>query len=275
MALPPYMTRPERIWHYTLLGICALVFLFLAAPILAMIPFSFNTEPYFTYPMPGVSLRWYSYVLTSAAWQRAATNSLIVAVGTTALAMLLGTLAALGLSRASGRLKQALMALLISPMIVPTVIAAIGMYFFFARLNLVSTYVGLIMAHTVVALPFVVITVTATLVGFDKNMYRAGASLGAGPVTVFRQIILPLIFPGFTAGAIFAFVTSFDEAVMVLFLAGPEQHTLPREMWKGVREEISPAILAVACLLVATSLLVLVLLEWVRRHNERLRGVRS
>ena len=265
MALPAVMTPLERAWHYTLWAICGLVFLFLVVPILVVMPLSFNAEPFFTYPMPGYSLRWYQEIFFAPGWRRAAENSMIIAVATTVLATALGTLAALGLNHAEFPLKQAVVGFLISPLIVPIVIAAIGMFFFFARLDL---------AHTALAAPFVVILVSATLAGFDKNHTRAGASLGANPVQVFRRVTMPLIMPGIASGAVLAFVTSFDEVVVVLFLAGPEQHTLTREMWKGVREQINTAILALCCLLVVVSLILLVSMEALRRRSQRLRGLK-
>ena len=274
MALPAVMTPLERAWHYTLWAICGLVFLFLVVPILVVMPLSFNAEPFFTYPMPGYSLRWYQEIFFAPGWRRAAENSMIIAVATTVLATALGTLAALGLNHAEFPLKQAVVGFLISPLIVPIVIAAIGMFFFFARLDLAYTIPGIVLAHTALAAPFVVILVSATLAGFDKNHTRAGASLGANPVQVFRRVTMPLIMPGIASGAVLAFVTSFDEVVVVLFLAGPEQHTLTREMWKGVREQINPAILALCCLLVVVSLILLVSMEALRRRSQRLRGLK-
>jgi putative spermidine/putrescine transport system permease protein len=248
--------------------------MFLAAPVLVVIPLSFNVEPYFSYPMPGLSLRWYQEVLGSEAWQRAALNSVLIAALATGLAMCLGTLAALGLSRARFRFKALALGIIMSPLIMPVIVTAVGIYFFFAPLHLIGTYTGIILGHTVLAAPFVVLTVTATLTGLDRNLTKAAASLGAGPLRVFANVTMPLMLPGLVAGALFAFVTSFDEAVIVLFLAGPEQHTLPIEMWKGVRENISPAILAVACLLVCVSFLALLSAEWLRRRVPRARGSR-
>jgi putative spermidine/putrescine transport system permease protein len=273
MRLPPYTTIAERAWHYTLRLICGLVFLFLTLPLLAVIPLSFNADPYFTYPMPGLSLRWYNAVFAAESWRHAAMNSLIIAFSTMFLSLALGIPAAIGLNRSNFRFKPALIGFLISPMIVPVVITAVGVYFFFARLDLVSTYAGLILAHSALATPFVVIAVSATLSGFDYNLVRAGLSLGASPLTVFFRVTMPIIMPGLVTAALFAFITSFDEVVVTFFLAGIEQHTLPREMWKGVREEINPTILAVACLLTIVSITSLSLLEWARRHNRRLRGL--
>jgi putative spermidine/putrescine transport system permease protein len=273
MRLPAYATAPERIWHWALRLICGLVLLFLALPMAAVIPLSFNGEPFFAYPIHVFSMRWYNAVLASDSWRHAALNSLIVAVCTTVLSLLLGTSAAIGLNRSNFRFKPVIMGFLISPMIVPVVIIAVGIYFFFAKLDLVSTYVGLVLAHSALATPFVVIAVTATLAGFDHNLVRAGRGLGASPLTVFFRVTMPIIMPGLVTAALFAFITSFDEVVVTFFLAGIEQHTLPRQMWKGVREEINPSILAVACLLLITSVTFLSLLEWTRRRNRRLRGL--
>jgi putative spermidine/putrescine transport system permease protein len=167
------------------------------------------------------------------------------------------------------------MSVLISPLIVPVIISAVGMFFFYARLGMTGSFVGIILAHSVLATPFVIITVTATLSGFDRSLLRAGASLGAKPQTVFFQIMLPLILPGVISGALFAFVTSFDEVVVVLFIAGPDQRTLPRQMFSGIREMISPTITAAASVLIVLSVAMLASLEMLRRRNERLRGIKS
>jgi putative spermidine/putrescine transport system permease protein len=248
------------------------VFAFLILPILAIVPISFSAGEWLTYPLPGLSLRWYEDFLSSEMWLHSLRNSLIVASATTVLATGLGTLAALGLARASFPLKGLVMAVLISPMIVPIVITAVGVYFFFAAWGLVNTYLGLIFAHTVLAAPFVVITVTSAMQGFDRNLGRAGSSLGANPPTVFFRITLPLILPGVVSGALFAFATSFDEVVVALFLAGPAQRTLPRQMFSGIRENISPTITAAATLLIVVSVLLMTALELLRRRAERLRG---
>jgi putative spermidine/putrescine transport system permease protein len=275
MALPPYASPLQRVWHYAFRLFCGLVFLFLVAPILAIVPLSFNQEPYFTYPMPGWSLQWYVEFFTSAQWQLAFKNSVIVGVSSTLLAAILGTTAALGLSQARFPLKGLVIATLISPMVVPIVITAVGMYFFYARLGLTTTLPGIILAHAALGLPFVVITVTATLAGFDQTLVRAGQSLGAGPTRVFFTVTLPLILPGVISGALFAFATSWDEVIVVLFLAGTPQHTLPRRMWSGIRELLSPTILAVATILVVLSVLLMIATEMLRRRSERLRGIRT
>jgi putative spermidine/putrescine transport system permease protein len=257
------------------LVLCALVLLFLIAPILVIMPLSFNSEPYFTYPMPGLSMRWYEDFFQDPRWLNALKSSVFIGLAATALSMVLGTLAALGLSRANFPYRAWVMAFLISPMIVPVVITAVGMYFFFANLGLNNTYFGIILAHTALATPFVVITVTATLTGFDQSLIRAGASLGAPPMTVFRKVTFPLILPGMISGALFAFVTSFDEVVVVLFIASPDQRTLPKQMFSGIREQISPTITAAATLLVLSAAVMLVTVELLRRRSERLRGISS
>jgi putative spermidine/putrescine transport system permease protein len=275
MSVPVYAGPIERVWYYVHRIYCGAVLLFLIAPILAVMPLSFNSVPFFTYPMPGLSLRWYQDFFLTDRWQGALHNSLFVASSTTVLAMILGTLAALGLSRPNFPLRTAVMSLLISPIIVPVVITAVGMYFFFAEVGLLNTYTGLILAHTVLASPFVVITVTATLIGFDHSLSRAGASLGASPTTVFFKVILPLILPGMISGALFAFGTSFDEVVVVLFVASPEQRTLPKVMFAGIREMISPTITAAATVLILVSIAMLTTVELLRRRSDRLRGIRN
>jgi len=265
----------ERVWHWTLWLFCVLVLAFLVLPILVIVPLSFSAGSFLTFPLPGLSLRWYEEFFTSDAWQLSLRNSVIVASATTGLATTLGTLAALGLTRADLPGKQALIGLILSPLVVPLVIIAVGVYFFYAPLGLTGSLLGLTLAHTALAVPFVVITVTATLQGFDPNQARAGASLGASPRVVFFRITLPLILPGVISGALFAFVTSFDEVVIALFLTGPEERTLPRQMFNGIRENISPVIAAAATILIALSTLLLVTLELLRRRNERLRGLRG
>jgi len=285
MALPSYAGPVERVWYYAYRLICAAIFFFLIVPILVIIPLSFNAEPYFTFTpemlsfkASGYSLRWYQDIINNDQWLHSIKNSFIIGISATVLATAFGTVAALGLSRAELPFKRLLMAVLISPMIVPLIISAAAMFFFYSApfgsdFALTHTYAGVILAHAALGTPFVVITVTATLVGFDKNLIRASNSLGADSVTTFFKVIMPLILPGVISGALFAFVTSFDEVVVVLFMAGFEQRTIPRQMWAGIREQISPTILAVATLLICLSTILLATIELLRRRNERLRGV--
>ncbi len=212
-------------------------------------------------------------VWNNAAWVRAAKNSVIIGVSSTVVATVLGTVAALGLSRPEMPYRRAIMAILISPMIVPIIITATGLFFFYSATGLAGSYVGVVLAHATLGIPFVIITVTATLVGFDRSLTRAAASLGASPTTTFFKVTMPLILPGVISGALFAFVTSFDEVVVVLFVAAHDQQTIPRQMWNGIREQISPAILSVATILVIVSVLLLATVELLRRRSERLRGI--
>jgi putative spermidine/putrescine transport system permease protein len=284
--LPPYIGPLGKTWYITFRVICGAILLFLIMPILVIIPLSFNSEPYFTYPMPGFSLRWYEDFFVgeqSDVWQLAVKNSVIVAIFSTIIATALGTVAAVGLSNSRLPAKTFLMGLLISPMIVPLVITAVGMYFFYSSLGftprqLSEIWSGLhllpvIVAHAALGTPFVVITVTATLVGFDQSLIRASASLGSDGLRTFFKITVPLVMPGMISGALFAFITSFDEVVVVLFLAGIEEYTIPRRMFSGIREQISPTILAVATVLVVLSIGLLTALELLRRRNERMRGL--
>lgn len=275
MPASTYASPMEKGWYYLHRLICGAVLLFLIAPILVIIPLSFNSVPFFTYPMPGLSLRWYQEFFLASQWQVALYNSIFVAVSVTLLSTTLGTFAALGLSRPNFPWRTAVMGLLISPIIVPVVITAVALYFFYAQVGLLNSYAGVILAHTTIATPFVVITVTATLKGFDHSLTRAAAGLGAPPITIFFKVTMPLILPGMISGALFAFGTSFDEVVLALFIASVEQRTLPRTMFSGIREEISPTITAAATVLILFSIAMLTTVELLRRRSERLRGVRN
>lgn len=274
-ALPPSATTGQRVWHWALWVITCLLLGFLVLPILVIVPLSFSSGSFLSYPLPGFSMRWYEELWVDEVWRRALLNSLIVAFFTVTMATTLGTLAALGLWRAKLPGRAAIMALLISPMIVPLVIVAAGAYFFFAPLGLTGSLSGLVIAHTALASPFVLITVSATLQGFDANLVRAASSLGANPATAFRRVTLPIIAPGVISGGLFAFVTSWDEVVVAIFLTGPAERTLPRQMFDGIRENISPTIAAAATLLVALSVLLMVTMELLRRRSARLRGVEA
>jgi putative spermidine/putrescine transport system permease protein len=275
MAGQARRTLEEKFWIALLWGASVAVFVFLLAPILAIVPLSFNSREFLTYPLSGFSLRWYEQFFTSAEWMRAFKNSFLIGGFATLLATGLGTLAAIGLTQADFRGKGLVMAVLLSPMIVPVIIVAVGFYFFFAPLGLTGSYLGLILAHAALGAPFVVVTVTATLQGFDRSLTRAAASLGAGPATAFFRVVLPLIGPGVASGALFAFAASFDEVVVVLLVAAPEQRTLPREMFSGIRENFSPVITAVATVMIAVSIVLLVTLEALRRRSEALRGAKG
>jgi len=266
-----YRSPVQVAWHYAHRVLCGLVLLFLIVPVLVIVPLSFNDGTFLIYPLNGFSTRWYAEFFGSAEWMRSLRNSLIVAPVATLLAMVLGTLAAIGLTRGQFRGKQLIMSLVISPMVVPVVIVGVASYLCFAPLGLGNSYLSLILVHAVLGVPFVIITVSATLQGFNYSLVLAAANLGASPVTTFFRVTLPLIAPGVISGALFAFATSFDEVVVTLFLAGPEQATLPRQMFSGIRENLSPTIAAAATLLIGFSVLLLLALEWLRGRSERLR----
>ena len=264
-------TVGQRLASAGLGALTALVLLFLVAPILIIVPLSFSSGSFFYYPLPGFSLRWYRDFFTSSFWLPSVWNSLIVGSVATLSATVLGTLAALGIWRARFPGQALVLALLISPMVVPVIIIAVGVYFAFAPLGLTNGYSGLILAHTTLAAPFVVVTVLATLSGFDRTLIRAAESLGASPVTTFRRVTLPLILPGVLSGAVFAFAASFDEVVVALLMAGPGQRTLPRQMFAGINDNISLTIAAAATMLIAISLVLMIAVGLLRRRSERLR----
>ena len=293
MALPNYATPVQRTYYYAYLVFCGIVFFFLIAPLVAIIPISFSRSPFMLFtegmlawpPDPEAwSFRWYRYMVgictdknlttpCSNRWMVGTVNSFFVGTVSTLIATALGTLAALGLSRPHMPYKGLIMSILISPMIVPLIITSACMFCFYAKVNLVYTFTGIILAHVALSTPFVVITVTATLVGFDTNMTKASQSLGARPVRTFFKVIMPLILPGVISGALFAFITSFDEVVIVMFMASLDQLTIPKQMWAGIRQEISPVILCMATCLVALSIFLLTTVELLRRRSEKLRGI--
>ncbi len=261
---PAYATLPDKIGWYALRGLGVLVLLYLLLPILVIMPLSFSSSSFLAYPMPGWSLQWYDNLFSSEEWARATRNSFIVAPAATLLATILGTMAAVGLARVNFRGKGLLMSLLIAPMVVPVVVVGVSTYLFFARLGLNDSYLGLILVHAALGAPFVLTTVLATLQGFNDNLVRASLSLGAGQLETFFRITLPIIAPGVISGALFAFATSFDEVVVTLFIAGPQQVTLPRQMFTGIRENINPTIAAVATLLIIFTTALMLGLEWLR-----------
>jgi putative spermidine/putrescine transport system permease protein len=298
LNFPPYATGLEIAWFFAFRAICVAIFVFLVAPILVIIPLSFNKESFFSFTSDmlalkpeAYSLKWYRDIFANgmlapdaplsldwfkdswmrSQWMIALKNSVFVGVSATAVATTLGTLASVGLSRPEMPYRGLITGLLISPMIVPIVITAAGMFFFFSQIGLSQTYLGLVLAHALLGTPFVVITVTATLTSFDRSLMRAAANLGANPLTAFFKVQMPLILPGIISGGLFAFITSFDEVVVVLFLAEPDQRTIPRQMWSGLREQVSPTILAVANILILISLVLLMSLELTRRRMERLK----
>ncbi len=278
--IPAYFGFWHRLGGWLLQLSSWLVLLLLILPILVIVPLSFNVEPFFSFTegmlrleAEAYSLRWYRAIFDDPKWILAIQNSFFIGFFATLIATALGTCAAVGLARDEMPMRRLITALLLSPMIVPLIITAAGMFFFYADLGLAGTHLGVILAHAALGTPFVIITVTATLTGFDYSLVRAAINLGATPLRVFFDIIMPLIRPGVISGALFAFITSFDEVVVILFMAGPQQRTIPRQMFSGLREQINPSILAIATLLILVSIALLVTIELLRRRAERLRGI--
>lgn len=260
-------------WPVYALGLAVAIFLVL--PTLIVLPLSFNAEPYFTYPLRGVALGWYVEVLTSPRWTHAILNSMIVAVSSAVIATIIGTLAAVGLWAGPPRLRQALLLLLLSPLVVPVVVFGAGFFYLATRAGLADSLAGLVWAHVVLGIPFVVAVVSASLEQFDPVLVRAARSLGAENGTIFRRVMLPIIAPGVITGSIFAFVTSWDEIVVGMFLiSNSSLYTLPRVMWSGLRENLSPAIIALAALLTLLSLALMLAVERLRGRTQANSGRR-
>jgi putative spermidine/putrescine transport system permease protein len=249
--------------------ICALIFFFLIMPIFVIIPISFSSARFLQFPPQGFSLQWYADYFGSRTWISATILSFQVGILTMICATSLGTLASLALVRGNFKGKKLLYGLLLSPMIIPFIIVGVALYYFFSEIHLIGTIWGLVIAHTCLALPFVVVNVTATLQGFDVTLERAALSLGANRLTTFRKVTFPLIRPGVITGALFAFITSFDEVVIAIFISGARAVTLPKQMWDGIRVSINPTISAVASLLIAFSIFLLLSTEMLRRYSER------
>ena len=249
-----------------------LVLLFLMAPVLIVLVLSFSSARFLSFPPPGLSLQWYGHFFSTAAWTDAAITSLWIGLVVTALSILLGTPAAIGLVRGDFPGKKAVNGLILSPIIVPGIIVAIGVYYAYARFQLVGNPLALVLAHTCLAVPFVVINVASALTGVDPRLEQAARNLGAGPLATFRQVTLPLVQPGIFAGAIFAFSTSFDELLVALFVSGSTAVTLPRRIWEQIRFDIEPTIAAASSLLIGLTFGLMLIAELLRRRAERLRS---
>jgi putative spermidine/putrescine transport system permease protein len=242
----------------------ALVLLFLALPILVVVLLSVSSATYLHFPPPGLSLRWYQTYFESAEWLESTALSLGVAASVVLLSTVLGTSAALGLARMPARLRMLAGGLILSPLIVPVIVVAIGVYYAYARYGILGQPWALVAAHTCLAVPFVVISVSASLAALDRRLERAALSLGASRWGAFRQITLPLIRPGVLAGALFAFLTSFDELVVALFLSNGRTVTLPRRMWDDIRFAMDPTIAAVSTLVVVITVAMLAGAHWAK-----------
>jgi putative spermidine/putrescine transport system permease protein len=250
--------------------ICFLVFVFMIMPVFIVIPISFSNDIAMHFPPREWGLRLFKGYLSSETWMRSTQNSFQTAVPVMLLATFLGTLASLSLVRGKYRAKQYWYALILSPIIIPVIISAASTYFFFAKLKLIGTITGLVLAHSVLAIPYVVIVMTSTLKGFDERLEQASMSLGAGRVRTFFNVTFPMIRPGIMTALLFAFITSFDELVGAMFICGVKAVTLPKQMWDGIRDEISPIIAAIAALLIGLTVLLMLSTVALRRRQERL-----
>ena len=238
--------------------------LFLLAPILVVVPMSFSTAISFAFPPPGYWLGYYKKFFTSEEWLEPAFNSLVIAVGAMVLTMLLVLPAAFGYVRYRFRGKTLVNLLIMSPLVVPHVVSALAYYGFLGKAKLTGTHLGVIVAHGVLAVPVAFLVITATLKGFDPNLERAAMSSGAGPLRTFFHVTLPVLRPGMLVGALFAFLSSFNEAVVALFIAGRGAATLPKKMYESIRLESDPVIAVVSTLLVSAVVLGVLLSVFMR-----------
>jgi putative spermidine/putrescine transport system permease protein len=250
------------------------VILFLVLPVFVIIPMSFSSAQYLTFPPPGFSLRWYGKFFGDAQWLDSLRLSLTVGVLTTLLSLVLGGMSAVALGKSRFRGKAAAQNFLLLPMVMPTIIVAIAVYGFESKIGLIGTMPGLVVAHTILACPFIIVTLLSALTTLDPNLENAALSLGANPAAAFFRVTLPVIKPALLSGALFAFITSFDEIVVTLFISGVSAVTLPKKMWDGVRTQIDPTISAISSILIVgiVSILVGVNVANLRREG---RGVKE
>ena len=255
--------------HVALYTICGFIAFYLILPILIVFPMSFSSAEFLTFPPPGFSLKWFQRYFSDSAWLQPTYMSLQIAILTMLLSSVLGTLAANSLVRTRFWGKTAANNLILAPMIIPVIIISISLYGFFSKIGLLGSRAGLVLGHTMICVPFVVITVSASLKGFDESLEKAAMICGATRLKAFMKITFPMIRPGMISGALFAFIISFDEIVISMFLCGIETRTLPLKMWEGIRMEISPVISAVSTLLICLSVILLVLTEFIRRKTQK------
>ncbi len=258
------MTRPGLFTKAAVAAVTA----FLVAPILVISVLSFSASRYLKFPPPGYSLRWYQNLIEDSSWRLALLTSVEVAIPVTLLATFLGTAAAVGLARSQSRAKEVLLSLTLTPMIVPSIVTAVAAFLWFAPVHLIETRIALVLSHTAIAIPLVVLSVSASLQGVEHSLELCARSLGATPFLAFRKITLPQIRSGILGGSLFAFITSFDEPIIALFIAGTRTVTLPKRMWDGIRYEIDPTVSAVSTLIVLfTSILVVLAFRFSPRRT--------
>jgi len=261
-------TKKLNLGRMLLWGVVLMVLFFLAIPLFVVFPISLSSSSYLEFPPKSLSWQWYQNYFSSHVWVSATALSFRVGLMVMIVASVFGTLAAFGFNRANVRWKSGIFVFLLSPMIIPHIVISVGIYSLFAKLRLIENYWGLVIGHSVIATPFVFINVFATLQGFDKTLERASASLGAHPLKTFYHVTFPLIRPGIFVGALFAFLTSFDELVISMWVSGA-RHTLPVQMWMDVRLEINPTLAAVSSLLITLSILTFFTAGLIRRRTER------
>jgi putative spermidine/putrescine transport system permease protein len=246
------ISRPVRFGAWAIVA-------FLILPVSVVIPISLTDHRYLSLPEERLSLEHFQNLFTSIEWLSSIGQSFVIALASTAIALVAGTLCAIGCWRVDPRLGNLVRILMLLPIMIPTIIYALGLYRLWIDLRLLDTYTGIVIAHAVTAIPYIVITVSTSLAGFDPRLEQAARSLGASVPQTLRKVILPSILPGILSGGIFAFVHSWDELVIVLFIASRAVFTLPRRMWDGINEHLDPTMAAVAVVLVAVSTGLLVL----------------
>lgn len=248
--------------------VTAIILAFLLVPIALIFPVSFTDSLYLRFPPSGFSLQWYRELIDSTYWTSATWLSLRVAPVSMILAVILGTLGAIALARGQFALKNVGFMFILSPIIVPVIVTAVALYYFYSQLGLVGSYWGLVIGHTIGSIPVVVVMVAASLKGFDVNLEYAAMSLGANPVRAFLQITLPIIRPAIIVSSFFAFIHSFDEVVIASFVGGATNATLPMRMWVDVRQDIKPTLAAVSSLLIAFTIVILLATEFIQRRRQ-------
>jgi putative spermidine/putrescine transport system permease protein len=261
--------KPVTLRTATMYSYAALLLAFMLVPLLIIVPMSLTSGNALTFPTPGYSLRWYQELIDDPRWLNSFWNSIIIGVSATLLSCALGIPAAIGIAWGEFPGKRLIYAIVATPLVAPVVIVGVAAFSFFAELGLAGQKSAIILTHTALAVPVVLTTVVASLSRFDRTLVRAAESLGAGMGRVFFKVILPLISPGVVTGAIIAFIISFDEVVVASFLSTGEERTLPRMIFSGVRESVSPAIASVAVLLVVFSAVLLGIVGWLQSRTTR------
>jgi len=273
MPSPKISDPNKNIWfNLFFYCLCTLILLFLVLPLFIVIPISFSSSEFLQFPPEELSLKWYKNFFGSDIWMRALLNSVKIALMSSILATILGVTAALALTRYRFKGKNLIFSFLISPMIIPVIIIAIGAFFQFSRLRLIGNIYTIVLAHTVISIPIVLITISASLQVFDRSLEYAALSLGASPFVTFFKITFPIIRPGVISGALFAFITSFDEVVISFFLSTYRSITLPRHMWSSLREQIDPTIAASSSLLILTAVFMLIFVAILAKRAENMRA---